>query len=283
MNSYSKLRALSISVAFLILSACGGNDVKVTSSFSNTQDIKEGAVIYLDGVAVGEVSDVKLAGSGAEVELSLDAGAVKNIGSASAIVVNRLKKGAPLEIVNRNSRDESSLQDGQSIKGLDSMLQLGAWMVSDAIQLGSGTASQYLESFQSYLNSAEFDQDKQAVQAQIDSAKEAAQQTIKNVEQEFKRAAKDLESTEQEAAATIQQLGDELAPLVEGLASQGSQLMQELEQFTAGLESVDADEKLAGQQFLDSLLATLEKLNQSIEKGASDAAKQSDQVGQSKE
>jgi len=271
-----KLRAICVLSASLILSACGSNSVTVSTSFSNTQDIQQGTEIYLDGAVIGQVSDVELEGSGATVELSLDAETAKTLGSASAIVVNRLKQGAPLELINRSAADESLLQDGQSIKGLDSMLQLGTWMLGDAIQLGAGTASQYVESFQEYMNSDEFDQDKKAIQQQIDNAKEAAQDAMKSVEQELQKAAKDLQHTELEAAKTIQQLGDELAPMFEGLASTGAQLVDELEEFTAGLETADKDQQLAGQQFLESLLSTMEQFNQSMQKGISDADTHSD-------
>ena len=55
------------------------------------------------------------------------------------------------------------------------------------------------------------------------------------------------------------------------MSESGSLLMQQLEQFTKGLESTAQGEQQAGKNFMDSLLATLEKLNQSMEEGAASA------------
>jgi hypothetical protein len=264
----TKLNAVLLFSVAAVLTACGSNDYVVNTSFDTTQDIKEGAAIYMNSEIVGEVLDVEMSGSGSVLELKIDKEFAKEIGAASAIVVNRLKEGAPLEIVNREARDQSMLVEGQSIKGLDSMLQLGAWMVGDAIQLGTGTASQMVESFQEYLSSEKFDNDKDAVREQIDSAKLAAERTLKNVEQELEKAAQDLSHAEIEAAKAMEQLGEELAPLIEKLASEGSTLSQQLEEFTLNLENVDPDDQLAGEQFLASLEAMLERLNQSVEEGS---------------
>ena len=316
-NSFFNLPAvkiLSLSV-LLLLGACSGSGVDVTAKFSNTQDIKEQAVVYFEDQPIGEVSDVKKSQNGSIVKLSLDKDAAKNISSRAAVVVNRLKEGAPIEIYNSGDANSAPLTTGQELKGLDSMFQLGAWMVGDAIQLGSGTVSQYVDAFQEYLKGDKFQSDKAQVQTQIAQATDAAKQAMETVERDVTEAVeeatgemskavadlgdelepivKEFAVAEQEMARTVEELGSELSPIIEellGVESQmsqaveelgtelapmvkelsksGSLLVEQLEQFTKGLENTQRGEQQAGKDFMESLLATLEKLNKSMQEGA---------------
>jgi len=251
----------------LFLSACSDKGVQVITQFANTQDIKEGGLVYLDDQAVGEVVDVKNDEQGSRVLISFDKEAAASISDKSAVVVNRLKEGAPLEVYNRTSASGESLQDGQEIKAFDSMFQVGAWMVGDAIQLGTGTVSDYVQSFQDYLKGDKFQQDKAQVADQLNAAKEAAKVAVEQAEKEVTAAMKDMVDSEQEMAAAVEQLGEELSPMLEELGNSGAQLITELEKFTKGLQQTDTGEQQAGKELMQSLLRTLEKLNQSIEQG----------------
>jgi ABC-type transporter Mla subunit MlaD len=266
-------RIILTSLIALLFTACGGSDFTVTSTFSNTKDIQEGAVVYFENQAIGQVIDAKAGDAGVTVTVKLDKQAVTKIGSKAAIVINRMKPDAPLEIHNRTQVEGDRLQDGQSINGFDSMFQLGVWMVGDSIKLGSSTASEYLESFQGYLQSDTFDQDKQAVHKQFNTAKGVAQDGIRQVEEDLNQAAEEFANSQQVAAEAITGLGEELAPLVKELASNGAELMAQLEQFAEGLESSDTDRQQAGAKFLDSLIQSMDKLNHAMQDGAEKTSK----------
>ena len=277
----------------VLLSACSDSGFNVTTSFENTQDIEEGTVVYFQDQVVGTVSDVTKTQIGSAVQMTIDPQAAEKISSNAAVVVNRLKEGAPLEIYNSEGANKEFLVAGQELKGLDSMFQLGAWMVGDAIKIGTGSVSQYVDAFQEYLQGDKFQTDKAQVQEKINEATQAASETIKAVEQDMSEAVEEMTKdmteaveemaeAEEEMAEVVEQLGDELAPMVEllndelspvvkELTKSGSLLMEQLEQFTKGLESTQQSEQQAGKHFMDSLLATLEKLNQSLEQGAAES------------
>ncbi len=266
-------RIILTSLIALLFKACGGSDFTVTSTFSNTKDIQEGAVVYFENQAIGQVIDAKAGDAGVTVTVKLDKQAVTKIGSKAAIVINRMKPDAPLEIHNRTQVEGDRLQDGQSINGFDSMFQLGVWMVGDSIKLGSSTASEYLESFQGYLQSDTFDQDKQAVHKQFNTAKGVAQDAIRQVEEDLNQAAEEFANSQQVAAEAIAGLGEDLAPLVKELASNGAELMAQLEQFAEGLENSGTDRQQAGAKFLDSLIQSMDKLNHAMQEGAEKTSK----------
>lgn len=249
------------------LGACSNGGIEVVSQFSNTQDIKEGSKVYLDEKVVGEVVDVANKGEGSRVLIVFDKQAADSISAKSALVVNRLKEGAPLEVYNRPSSAGEFLQDGQELTALDSMFQLGAWMVGDAIQLGTGSVSDYLQSFQDYLKGEQFQQDKAQVTEQINAATQAAQVAVEQAEKEVSDAIQEMADSEQEMAAAVEQLGQELSPMMQELGSSGAQLVEQLQRFTQGLQNTDKEEQQTGKALMDSLLETLEKLNQSIEQG----------------
>ncbi len=258
-----------------MLAACSQEGVRVTANFANTQQFAEGAEVYFDDQVVGEVQEVDPSDSGATLTLRIDPEAAQQMSSNAAVVVNRLKDGAPLEIYNRNSVNAEALQDGQAIKGLDSMVQLGAWMVGDAIQLGAGTLSDYVDSFQDYLSSEKFAQDKATVKKQFDTAREQASTAIDEIGNQIESTVEQLAASEQAAAAAIDELGEELVPLAEELAGDGARLAAELERFAESLEQQTHDEKQAGEAFLASLLTTLEKLNRAMEEGVEQESKSS--------
>ena len=257
----------------LLFTACGSSDFTVNSTFSNTNDIQEGTPVYFDNQAVGEVIDVGISDAGVTTRLKLDRQAATKIGSKAVIVVNRLKQEASLEIYNRTPAHGDLLQDGQSIKGFDSMFQFTAWMVGESIKLGSSTVSEYMESFQGYFQSDKFDQDKQAVREQFDTAKGVAQDAMRQVEEDLNQAADELVNSQRRAAEVVEDLGEELAPVVKELASNGAELIAQLEEFVEGLQQSDSDRQQAGQEFLDSLIRAMEKLNQAMEASAEKSSK----------
>ena len=258
------------SIAF-VLTACGGNELEVTAQFSNTQDIDEGTIVYFEEQPIGEVEDSETHGNGSSIVIELDQSAAELISSNSAVVVNRLKEEAILEIHNPNDITKEFIQDGQQIKGLDSMFQLGAWLVGDVIQLGSSSLNEYVGAFQDYLQSDKFQQDKSAMQEQVNTATVEAQQAIESIGEELNNVMGELAAKEDEAAQAIEQLGEELAPMVQELGKSGSLLMEQLEAFTQSLEQTELTEQQAGQTFLQSLTETLEMLNQSLEQGVEEA------------
>lgn len=263
------IQSIFVLIFAATLLACDpGGGVEAEASFANTSDIKEGTPIYFNDQVVGEVTDVELKGNGSELSLEFDKEAVQSISANSAVVVNRLKEGAPLEIYNQTELAGEPLQSGQQIRGFDSMFQLGAWKVGDAIQLGAEAVSEYVSAFQDYLGSEKFQQDKEIVQDQINNATEVAKEALKAVEEDLNNAAEQIKGQEKIAAETLEQLGEELVPLVEELGQGSSELVAELERFTQGLEETNADERQAGEVFLDSLLQTMERLNDSMEESA---------------
>ena len=263
----------------LLVAACGSNDLEVTTQFNNTQDIKEGASVYFDEQPIGEVVDTDAVDNGMTVVIELDPRATELVSSNAAVVVNRLKESAQLEIYNPNQVSDEFVQNGQQLTGLDSMFQLGAWMVGDAIQLGSETLNEYVGAFTDYLQSDKFQQDKETVTEQVNIVADEAQQTIESLGIEFVTAMEELAATEGEAAQALEQLGEELSPVVEEIAKSGSQLMQQLETFTQSLEQTDTEEQQAGQTFLESLTAMLEQLNESLEEGVADGVEEAEEAG----
>jgi len=262
-----KLRSL-VSVALLAgLTACGDSGLEIYSRFDNSQDISEGAAVYFNDKSVGEVVDVAPKDDGTFVTMALDPQTAEKISPHAAVVVNRLKPGAPLEIHNGSDVSNLGLEAGQKLQGLDSMMGLVAWSVGDALKVGTNELSGYVNSFKDYLNSEQFEQDKSAVQSQLQEATRDTVAAIKEVDKEINTAIEEAQINEQEIASAIEELGEEMSPVVEELASNGAKLAQELERFAKGLEEQSAERQESGTQFLESLIATLEKLNASMEKG----------------
>jgi len=263
---YNSIRNLGLAAIICVtLIACGEEKFTVNTSFSNLQDVTEGAPVMFDGQLIGEVSKVESAENIQNVELTIDPLAAEKIKANAAVMVNRMEQNSPLEIYNRNTPSEELLLSGQSLKGLDSMFELGAWMVGDALKIGAGTVSDYVEGFQEYLQSDKFQQDKDLVREQIDTARTAAESAIAQVESDLNRAADEFVASEGAAAQAIEQLGEELAPLLEDLAGGGADIAAQLEKFAAEIESSNPERQEAGKKLVESLIATLEKLNQAME------------------
>ena len=278
----SALTLLLLALSALCLSACGQSGLTVSVDFTNTQDIQVGSPVYFESNKIGQVSDVQLDGVGSKIEIKLDEQAAQFIHSNAAVVVNRLKQGMPLEIYNRATferasyggdasggtiSDQSLIQDGQTLHGLNSMLELGAWMIGDAIQLGAGTAAKMVESFQEYLQGDEFQQDKQNINTQLQTARDAAVVAVQDLHKNLSQAAADFKISEQLAAQSVTQLGEELAPVIEGLAATGAHLVEQVEQLEQSLAQMQPEQREAGEQLLESLLATIDRLNQSLQVG----------------
>lgn len=255
--------------AILLVGACG-EKVTVNSDFSRTTDIEKGREVFFNNEVIGEVTKVDTHENKTRVTIELDSKGAEKIDASAAVVINRLKQDVPLEIYNRNT-STGKVEDGQQLKGLNSMFELGAWMVGDAINIGSGTLSGYVEAFQSYLNSEQFDQDKQQVQQQVQQASVAAQEAIKTVNEEVNKAVAELSNSEGQAAQAVEQLGKELAPVVAELGKSGAEIMQELEKLSQNLEQQGENAQGAGTDVLQSLLVMLEKLNQGIQQGQQQA------------
>ncbi len=264
----TRLAALALIFA---LAACGNDGVSVTTKFANTQDIKEGTDIYLGDKVIGSVSDISKTEHGSVVKLSIDSDQAKQVHGKAAIVVNRLKDGAPLEFHNPPGAIGQGLQSGQSVEGLDSMLQLISWGVGSGISAGSDSIAAFTE----YLQSDDFAQDKASVGVAIDQGLKSAQDGLKEAGKELEKTLKDIDLSEAELAAAVEELSEEVAPMVKELAQGGAELMKELEAFTQNLEQSSAENQQSGEQFLSSLTKALEALNQSLNDGLEEGMKES--------
>ncbi|MFT6408433.1 MAG: hypothetical protein ACJAQ6_001852 [Arenicella sp.] len=251
------------------LSACGDSGVRVTTEFRSAPGVKEGAKVYFEERGVGQVVAIDEQGSGSSiVTMMIDPQAAETIDPGSAVVINRIKPGTPLEIYASASAKQLGLQDGQQLKGLDSMIELVAWSLGDAFQAGSGELSGYVDSFQQYLQSDEFEDDRAQVEAGVKEMALVASTALKTVEQDLAAAIAEMTVSEDDLALAIQQLGDELSPIAEEMAKSGTDLMFELEKFTQGLDNATAEEQAAGQRLIESIIATIEKLDAAAERGA---------------
>jgi hypothetical protein len=255
------------------LSACGDSGVRVTTEFRSAQGVKEGAKVYFEERGVGQVVAIDEQGSGSQgsgsiVTMMIDPQAAETIEPGSAVVINRIKPGTPLEIYASASATQLGLQDGQQLKGLDSMIELVAWSLGDAFQAGSGELSGYVDSFQQYLQSDEFEEDRAQVEAGVKEMALVASTALKTVEQDLAAAMNEMTVSEDDLALAIQQLGDELSPIAEEMAKSGTDLMFELEKFTQGLDNATAEEQAAGQRLIESIIATIETLDAAAERGA---------------
>jgi len=266
-----KFSKLLLALLFAMLGGCGGGSVEVTTFLANSSQVDKGTAVYFDNVQVGEVSDVVEEAAGSRIAISLDNEAAQKISRQSAVVINSLKQGSPLEIYNPATESGEVLLSGQEIKGLDSMFQLGAWMVGDAFQAGSGSVTQYVQAFQDYLKGDQFQQGKKEVKDKIDEAKGAASEAISDLQSDLNQAVEEMAASEEEVAAAMKELGNELSPMVQELSKTGVELMRELERFVLSLENSSPEQQQSGEKFMQSLEDTLEQLNMAIEDGAEQA------------
>ena len=207
--------------------------------------------------------------------IELDDAAAANVKQNAAVVVNRLKADSPVEIYNQKASAEA-VQNGQELKGLDSMFQLGAWMVGDSLDIGADSLTSYVDAFQKYLKGDGWQQDKKVIADQAQQVAKIAEETVKQATEEAGKLTTELAKVEGEVAAAVEQMGDDLAPVFGELAKSGQSIIQELEKFTQNLEQKDSEEKAVGTDFIQSLEKALETLNKSIEDGVAEPS-QSDQ------
>ncbi len=279
-NKY--LKSLPVLCLCLALAACGA-DVRVKTSLQGTKDVTEGEIVYLDNQAVGEVTDVSRSAGNTEIEIELDANGINSVMKDAAVVVNRLKKGAPLEIHNKEGSTEAVV-DGQQLQGLDSMFQLGAWMVGDSIDLGSGAISDYVSAFQKYLQGDEWQQNKAEIVNQAQEAAKAAEVAVAGASAELGNVVQELKKAEEPMAQAVEELGAELAPVIGEISKSGQSIMQELQKLTVTLEQeTNADNKEVGSRFFESLNKTLETINQSMEESLHQSGQVSSQVAPQQE
>ena len=266
---FKNIRALSMRFlalgAILLLSACSDSGIQVSVEFRNAQGVKEGTRVYYEGSIVGKVVEVD--DSGSRVFMLIDEKSASKIDTQAAVVVNRIKPQAPLEIHASAAAQNFGLQNGHELKGLNSMIELVAWSVGDAIDVGTNELAGYVDSFQSYIASEGFQEDRDRVQQGVKEMALIASEAIKSVEYDLTEAIGDIDVTEEELVEAIRQLGDEMSPLAEEMAKGGTDLMAELEQFAANIEDASIDEQIAGQKLINSLVEAIDKLNSAAERG----------------
>ena len=257
------IRAIIFLLSTVFLAACG-SEMQVTTTLNATKDIQSGDLVYLSGAAVAEVVEVDQHAGKTKLTLELNEDGESSIKHSAAIVVNRLRANAPLEIYNKQGAT-ASIKDGAELQGLNSMFQLGAWMVGDSLSSGTENLSGYVDAFQRYLDGDEFQQDKQAVQDVAKQLSQEVQGAAQIITEEAKKVTKDLGITEQKAAQAIEQLGTELAPLLNDFSKNGQAVVEELEKFSENLAEQNPEAKELGSTILLSLLKTLEKVNDNLE------------------
>lgn len=271
-KSNLKLTQLIMTLVVLsVLGACGESGVSVTAKFANTKDISDGAKVYFEGRSVGEVADVSGTDTGSVVKLEINKDAAANISSGAAVVVNRVKPGAPIEIHNPAGELVEALQAGQTIKGIDSMLELMAWSVGDALNEGGKELTSFVKGFTKYVQGDDFQRGKDEFRSQMNEAAGAASNAIKSIEQDIGEAFDDMVASEKEMANAIEKLGDELSPMVQEMSKTGTELALEMERFAHSLEQATPEQQESGQRLMESITEMLNKLNESMEKGAKEA------------
>jgi len=265
---FNKLIKISVVSVVLLLAACG-SEVVVNTTLNNTRDVKEGADVFLEQQVVGEVTDVTHSDGQTILTIELDDAFAANVKQNAAVVVNRLKADSPIEIYNQKASADA-VQNGQELKGLDSMFQLGAWMVGDSLDLGADSLTGYVDAFQKYLKGDAWQRDKKVITDQAQQAAAVAEETVKQATQEIEKITEELGKVEGDVAAAVEQMGSELAPVFGELAKSGQSIVEELEKFTRNLENKGNQEKAVGEDFIQSLEKALETLNKSMEEGSAE-------------
>lgn len=264
------IKILGLLLVVSLLSACG-NGVQVITKFDKAQNINEGAQVYYLGDVVGEVQSHTKDHQGSLVVMSIDVGAAAKIGPNSAVIVNQIKPGSPLEIHPSVSLQEGGVTDGQELHGLNSMFELVAWSMGDAFKSTANELTGYADEFTNYLESDQFKDDKALVEQGVTEMASSATEAMKAVEQDLAAAMADIDVSEEDLAKAIEGLGDDLAPLAKEMAKSGTDLMLELEKFAQGLENASAEEQESGQRLIESMLAAIERLNDSAEEGVKES------------
>lgn len=263
-------RKITVICLASLLMACGSNNDVVTF-LQHPVSIAEGTAVYLGEELAGEVVDVEFDGESATIRIELSNGHFSMIDRSAIVVQNTMKDGYPLEIHNSNMKI-GPIEQGTELRGLDSMLQFGAWSIGDAISVGPETAANYLMQMQEYMEGQDWEQQKQEIREQIRSAGDSAQQAVNEVSEELNETVAKLRQLEDEAVETSgrlgEQLGGDLNEILDEFRQSGEALAVELEKLAEQLEKSDYGEATA-QGFLDMLQALLEGLNRGS--GAPDA------------
>ena len=255
--------ALALCLAVFAIAGCSTEGLDVTAKFENTQDISEGTKVYFGKKVAGSVSDISKTEYGSVVKMSLDTELAQTINSKAAVVVNRLRQGAPLELHNPPGDIKQALQHGQTITGLDSMLQLVGWGVGSTFEAGTES----IGAFKDYLQSDQFERDKVGASVAIDRSLKTAKDSIKDAGEALENVVKEIDLSEEELAAVVEELGLEMAPMVKEFAQSGTELMVELDRFVQNLEQSSGSDQQSGELFLESLTRALEGLNKSFDDG----------------
>ena len=273
------MKKITISVAFkttislliiFFLSSCDSG-VEVSATFTKTQNVKEGAqVIYL-GDVVGKVTSYSKDQSGSVIVMNIDEDVAIKIDPNSAVVINRIKPGSPLEIHPSVTPKEGGVSDGSELNGMNSMFDLVAWSVGGAFKSSTNELSSYVDEFSSYLESDQFKGDKALVEQGVIEMATSATEAMKSIEQDLAQAMAEIDVTEEDLAKAIESLGDDLSPLAKEMAKSGTDLMLELDKFAHGLENATAEEQASGQRLIESMLAAIERLNASAEDGVKES------------
>lgn len=264
------MKVLSLLIMVSLLSACGSG-VQVITKFDKAQTVNEGAQVYYLGDVVGSVKSHTKDQRGSLVVMSIEEDAATLIDPNSAVMVNQIKPGSPLEIHPSISPQEGGVTDGQELHGLNSMFDLVAWSMGDAFKSTANELTGYADEFTSYLESDEFQNDKALVEQGMTEMANSASEAMKAVEQDLAAAMSDIDVSEDDLAKAIESLGDDLAPLAKEMAKSGTDLMLELEKFAQGLENASVEEQESGQRLIESMLAAIERLNDSAEEGVKES------------
>jgi hypothetical protein len=255
-------RSFTMLILAGMLVACGSSNSVVTA-LQNPASVAEGTVVYLGEELAGQVTRVDFDGDIATVEIELTGEHFSVVDKSAVVVQNTMKTGYPLEIHNSNTM-LGPIENGAELRGLDSMLQFGAWSIGDAVGVGPETAANYLSQMQDYLEGQDWELQKQDIREQIRSVGDSAQQAVNEVSKELDETVEKLRDLEDEAVATSEQLGEHLGgdlnEILDQFRESGKALAVELEKLAEQLEENDYGQE-AGQGFLDMLQALLEGLN----------------------
>lgn len=253
---------ISILCAFM-LTACS-SEMQVSATLNATKDVKEGDSVFLASDVVGEVIDVEQQGDKTLLNIELNNAGESSIKQNAAIVLNRLKANAPLEIYNKQA-EQALIEEGAELTGLSSMFQLGAWMVGDSLDAGNESLNGYVDAFQRYLNGDQFQQDKKVLENGVKQLGSDVQGIAEAMTDEVKKATQDFGLVEEKAAKAVEQFGKELAPVLGELSKNSQAIIDELEKFTENIQAQNPEAKELGTTILASLLKTLETVNENID------------------
>ena len=271
------LKILGFLVVVSLLSACGGGGVEVSAKFNKAHNVKAGAQVYYLGKVVGEVQRNAKDEQGSLVVMSIDEDAAMSIDPNSAVVVNRIKPGSPLEIHPSIAPVEGGISDGQELLAMNSMFDLVAWSVGGAFKSTTNEVSAYVDEFSNYLDSDQFKNDKALVEQGVTEMANSATQAMRSIERDLAEAMADIDVSEEDLVKAIEGLGDDLSPLAKEMGKSGAELMLELEKFSQGLDSASPSEQASGQRLIESILAAIERLNESAEAGVKGSIEEAQQ------